>query len=404
MTSYYLGPGLNRWAPESWADLQRALGDGLLDETSWVELKGALERGKPANLEAARDLASLALDGGLLVVGVTEVPGQKGKAAEAEGCELGDLGDRITQVARDKIHPPLYVAPRVLEDPDRPGTGVLLVSVPRSPLGPHMADERYWGRSAVGKRVLSDSEVRSHFSRRQNDEQVFVETLQESWSRDPMRQGSQHGHILLVLQPKASTRAALLPFLGDPDAEARLRAYAIEASRRRSIYGGYRLGNMVHTFTRQDRGRAWTTHVGEIQERSLLHCLFDEDGTVSVVHGGVCLRPPIGSDFRPTLILGIAYALIYDALGIAGRLGDSALSYQGEWWVGVSLKDLSGAVAEEAARDPFGGGRAFEGNDYQEITASTTEEMIGSPVAITERLLGTLIRALGAEKFYIGGE
>jgi hypothetical protein len=69
-SSFYLGPTANRWSPKDWNDVVSAAAGGLLDESSWVELKADVPAANPSsNLETARDLASLALDGGLYSLG-----------------------------------------------------------------------------------------------------------------------------------------------------------------------------------------------------------------------------------------------------------------------------------------------------------------------------------------------
>jgi hypothetical protein len=71
---------------------------GLLDESHWVDLKQELPAGKRThNTELAQDLASLAVDGGLLVVGVEDHDSRAGKVC---GVELARLADRVDQVAR----------------------------------------------------------------------------------------------------------------------------------------------------------------------------------------------------------------------------------------------------------------------------------------------------------------
>ena len=105
--SYYLGPDRSWWTPSSWRDIGDAATAGTLDETQRVELKAALPASsKPANLELARDLASLAVDGGLLVIGIED---DKGKAGAVTGVDLAGVADRVDQVARDRVHPPLVV-------------------------------------------------------------------------------------------------------------------------------------------------------------------------------------------------------------------------------------------------------------------------------------------------------
>lgn len=144
--------------PTTWQHIVDAAEAGILDETQWVELKAAIPPKSPAaNLELARDLAALAVEGGLLIVGIKD---SDGKAGEVCGTELAGLGDRIDQVSRDRIHPPLVVRPIEITDPDQAGSGCVLVLVDASSEAPHMVDGRYWGRGATGKRPLTDSDVR----------------------------------------------------------------------------------------------------------------------------------------------------------------------------------------------------------------------------------------------------
>jgi hypothetical protein len=154
----YLGPEKGRWTPASWAAVVEAAGGGLLDETHWVELKADLPPGnRGSNLELAKDLASLAVDGGLFVVGVKDDDGRAGKVC---GAALAGLDDRVDQVARDGIHPSLEVRCHRVPDPDRPGVGCLLVHVPSSAGAPHMVDNVYYGRGDKSKFPLGDERVR----------------------------------------------------------------------------------------------------------------------------------------------------------------------------------------------------------------------------------------------------
>src|SRR5699024_364462 len=104
------------------------------------------------NMELARDLASLSVHGGVIIFGVRD------KTLEVVGFDTTGLRDRISQVAATKISPPLV--PLIADDIEGPeGRKLLVVSVPPSLLAPHMVDERYYGRSADGKRDHPDPEA-----------------------------------------------------------------------------------------------------------------------------------------------------------------------------------------------------------------------------------------------------
>ena len=63
-----------RWSPNTENELEQAGSAGLLDEGGGrLEFKREVAAGAPHNRELAKDLASLAVDGGLLLVGVNDV-------------------------------------------------------------------------------------------------------------------------------------------------------------------------------------------------------------------------------------------------------------------------------------------------------------------------------------------
>lgn len=208
-SSFYLGPTLGRWLPKSWDDVVEAASGGLLDETSWVELKADLPPSNPgSNLETARDLASLSLDGGLYVVGIRD---DKGRAGEVVGAEIAMIPDRIVQVAATRIVPPLSLRPQVFTKPDDPRKGCVVVPIPASAEAPHMVDQRYWGRSPDGKRPLNDPEIRRLLESRATRTQVFEQDLvglAETFDQIPA-QTRKAGHVFLLARP--ITSASVLP-------------------------------------------------------------------------------------------------------------------------------------------------------------------------------------------------
>ncbi|WP_438948659.1 AlbA family DNA-binding domain-containing protein [Streptomyces atratus] len=71
MTLIYLSSENPRWIPKTEADLKAAIDGGVLDESHYLDLKEA-PNNKTDNKELARDLASFAVDGGTLIIGVKE--------------------------------------------------------------------------------------------------------------------------------------------------------------------------------------------------------------------------------------------------------------------------------------------------------------------------------------------
>ena len=183
----YLGPGKGRWTPAGWSDVVEAAAGGLLDESHWVDLKQELPAGKRThNTELAQDLASFAVDGGLLVIGVEDHNSRAGKVC---GVELAKLADRVDQVARDKVRPSLVVRSHEVPDPDRPGRGCLLVHVPPSPQAPHMVDYVYYGRGDRANIRLGDEQVRAILEGRQRGRLDVVAELLRMADDDPIPRG-----------------------------------------------------------------------------------------------------------------------------------------------------------------------------------------------------------------------
>ena len=154
----YLGPDHGRRYPRTWQDVVDAAAGGLIDESAWVDLKRELATaGGRAhhNVEVAKDLAAMAVDGGMLAIGVTD---DHSRAGEVVGVELDGLADRITAIAGRAVSPPVTVRCIPVPDPATPGRGCLLVLVAPSPLAPHMVDKSYWGRTDKG---TNDSRTRS---------------------------------------------------------------------------------------------------------------------------------------------------------------------------------------------------------------------------------------------------
>lgn len=141
-SSFYTGPGRPRLRVKGWAQLVNAARVGVLAETQWVELKAALpEAAAKANLEFGRDLTSLSVDGGVLIIGVRD-PGDTADTVVGTTDPLEGLKTRVDQVAGStRIQPPLHVQLSAIECPGDPARHVLLVDVPASPTAPTWSTE-----------------------------------------------------------------------------------------------------------------------------------------------------------------------------------------------------------------------------------------------------------------------
>jgi hypothetical protein len=379
----------------------------MLDEASWVELKAAIAPGKPANLELARDLASLALRSGLYVVGVEEKA--RNVAGNVTGVPLAGMRDRIDQVARDKVHPPLYISIREIEDPDRPGHGCLLVAVPAT--GPHMADERYWGRGDTGKRVLTDPEVRDHLARQRLDKEELLAQVREL-EHDYLADGGLDPVPRLYVRavPVDARRGCLDELTQDDNGWTRVRELASQVPQPRPTPGTTPPLRTASTWLPHDRGRVLCAiRVPNGTDHGYaLQVVVDDDGPLSLIHADVHShrtnyasipeQPPVTS-IATRLVLATANEL----LGIAGLLGDGPAAYQGLWEIAVRVSNLNECYDFEQVHDfQVGTPRTFRGGSaYEETATATTAQLVKEPWVVTEQLLARLVRALGAADRYL---
>src|SRR3990170_2672657 len=108
--------------PADETDLRTALDAGQLREDEHTDLKRELAGGDRANNAIAVDLASFAIGGGTIVVGVDEGP-----PPALTPITLRGQRERVEQMARSSIDPPLRIAVREIATDADPGRGYLVI-------------------------------------------------------------------------------------------------------------------------------------------------------------------------------------------------------------------------------------------------------------------------------------
>ncbi|MER5436476.1 ATP-binding protein [Streptomyces sp. NPDC002588] len=154
-----------------------ALKTNAVSESYDLEFKGELYGGNDkAKRDLAGDVAALAnTAGGVLLLGVAE--DDQARATELPGVALSDAEVlRIRNIVADQVHPLPTFDVKQIEDPDKPGHGILMIAVPRSPSAPHgvLVNEglRYPRRNGASIIYLMEAEVaaayQDRFARRQS--------------------------------------------------------------------------------------------------------------------------------------------------------------------------------------------------------------------------------------------
>lgn len=398
--SFYLGPTRRPVPLTSWDEVVSAAQIGVLDETQWVELKQDVPASsKSANLELAKDLASLSVDGGLLVIGVADADR---KAGDVVGARMQGLETRIDQVAGGQITPPLSVTIARVDHPDDDERGLLLVGVPASPDAPHMVDGAYWARGATGKRRLSDPEVRRLLTARQAQTTGFETRLREMAETFelPVRE-RRKSHLYLLAEPLAAVRA---------QASAGTNEHLLEL-----VLPGVRFdpqfGPTVQTLTHRradpDGLAATSFPPTEVLERDLyaLQALVADDGRIAMTSSGGTSDPSDWNKDRPSqqfVDVGHILELTHCLARITGHLSTERFSYGGPWRLGVRVDRLHGVPATAAMDDRMG--RRFAGYpraEFVRVVTATTGELVSQTPDVVGRLLEPLLRGLGVTSQYL---
>jgi hypothetical protein len=93
----YLGPDRPRWSPKDEADIREVVEQGWLVESHHIDVKREVGDGRGDRKETARDLASFAVDGGALLIGVDE--DKPNRTFSLAPQPLDGLMEKLEQVA-----------------------------------------------------------------------------------------------------------------------------------------------------------------------------------------------------------------------------------------------------------------------------------------------------------------
>jgi hypothetical protein len=122
--------------------------------------------------ELAKDVSGMAnARGGLIIIGIEE--DEQACARKATPVKVADkITSQMEQIIRSRVIPfPNGTSVRAVGDPDNPGTGFYLITVPRSPLAPHAVRSvgssrprySYAHRGGVTTRWLEETEIASAY-------------------------------------------------------------------------------------------------------------------------------------------------------------------------------------------------------------------------------------------------
>ena len=197
------------WRPNDVEALRARLRAGDLEESQTFD--GKRELGSN-NVDIAVDVCAMTVACGVLVYGIAENSGGT-RLTEASPIPLEGARERINQIATNSIAEPPQIEIASLEEPDQPGMGYVIVTIPPSSRAPHQivvkgkSYGRFYGRDATGNRVLTQSEVAALYARRdqiEGDGRLDMERELRDWC--PEAFDAELGRVCIALRARPAMR------------------------------------------------------------------------------------------------------------------------------------------------------------------------------------------------------
>jgi hypothetical protein len=205
------------WVPREWSQIVAMLGT---EETASLDFKRELG----SNTEVAKDVAAMTLNGGIIVVGLDQDP-KSGLATAIVKQPLAGIEERIQQVVASRISPAPDIEVILVRENPADVDGVLVLLVPGSSAGPHMAGDRYPRRLGTTTKYLSEPEVARLYGRRRELSGAIPEPaeLMKQFRVPPAVDGADPssmvvgvGRVRMIVRPVADVTHPRHPWLHDP--------------------------------------------------------------------------------------------------------------------------------------------------------------------------------------------
>jgi hypothetical protein len=402
----YLSRNQPRWSPTTEADIQAVIDSGALGESHYIDVKQEIAPGSGGRKELARDMASFAIDGGALLLGVAE--DKQSREFTLHPQQLEGMVERIEQIANFGIDPPLTVIPADIEGSAQDGAGYVLINIPPSSSAPHMADGKYYGRGERTRRALTDAEiVRLHT--KQPAEVRTERLLDQEMGRDPVPADLRRwGHLYLVAQPESGSKSLARDNVRNNfNNFARIVDAGSETLSRNSPYwASSSLGDLQDIYNRANSvalssyilsgpGRTIRTDLVSREEidSGVIDIEVRDDGGVRALFSGVTSEAPgFGGQMQRVIIDAMVVASAIRLVRWARTVSDLT-GYRGQWLIGIHADGLRGLKSRGWGR----AGSFYDEDAYRETTAASTLELEQRPNTVARRLVDRLLDGLGAQ-------
>lgn len=265
-----------------------------------------------------------------------------------------------------------------------------------------MVDHRYWGRGDKTKYVLSDGEVERLIALRDRWVVNAEQALTDWMAKEPLMVDKRHNaHLFVVADPVRSHERMLLDlFTGDYTVVFR------ELVSGTSHHGGQFQPDMPdshNNFSTTTDGWAWKSYAlfgqreaGEVErEDGALMVEICENGQIRMMCGRAASTIP--GNTQLWLIDDLCLGLTARMVSLSERVSQAA-GYMGSWDFGVGLTGLNGAISYSRYSLNHWAGPSYADEKYTATTRASLSQIEASTGPVVERLLGRLMRALGADQ------
>jgi hypothetical protein len=388
------------WRPQTVEGLHARLKAGDLEETQTFD--GKLELGAD-NARVAVDLCAMTPAGGVIIYGVGENASGT-RITEPHAIPLAGVRERISQIAQTSIAEPPLIELATLEEPDRPGEGYVVATIPPSVRAPHQVivkgkyAGRFYGRDATGNRVLSESEVAALYARRKQleaDSDLKLEDELRNWSTVPFTGTPQRVYLALRARLLTEDRGLTERAAGTPGGSTVPIAIsqAVEVGSTHQAGGRFNpnLTNLVGQWRLVDADHWGATLI--INDRTELAMRIGRAGEA------VLFSRRAGDQVRGPQLVAFEEAIAGLSSGFVATLGElyAKAEYLGAVDVGVIVRRLDGVVGSIPRQQMRG--EAYPSEQYARQVRLTATMMRDEPEQCGRRLVGNLTAALVGEGY-----
>lgn len=392
------------WVPRTLRELESAVIEARVMESHHFEAKAFSDRGVPPSV--GRSVAGLAVDGGVLVLGLEEDKASRRFTLQAR--PLAGVAEAFDQIVASTVTPDLRVTTSALARDD--GSGYLVAQVPASPRAPHMYDGRYYRRTNTTTSPMSDTEVRAlwlrHLDRRSGLERVLAAEVEREPVPESMRTNAR---LFVVAQPVSADPRLLLDSVEDRDLFRWFdRLPSIDPRAQRVFSGGHRgysptlaeaslVSRRAHGVA---RSRAYVNGDRTIHSEAKLKNVVDlesrEDGGLRLYYGRA-------SDVLRDVPYLMLRAVVGEVAGIVeiARIVSDTTGFRGAWGFGLALRGIRSIAAYDPQAHAFADDWGFSEDVYDEVTEVDNATLNEAASPVLEALAGRLVRSTTGVPDYI---